>query len=73
MAGQYPRVAVNLSPMQFKHLQLVAIVARALADAKLPAQRLELEITESILLENTAGDAGHSGRAAQRRRADCHG
>ena len=47
------RVAVNLSPMQFKHTQLVAIVARALADAKLPPQRLELEITESILLENT--------------------
>ena len=50
--GNIP-VSVNLSPAQFQHGDLVALVRRALADAKLPAERLELEITESILLENT--------------------
>jgi diguanylate cyclase (GGDEF)-like protein len=44
------RVAVNLSPIQFKNRDLVALVRSALADARLPATRLELEITESLLL-----------------------
>jgi diguanylate cyclase (GGDEF)-like protein len=47
------RVAVNLSPAQFRHIQLAAVVARALADGGLAANRLEFEITESILLEST--------------------
>ncbi|MEO5808086.1 EAL domain-containing protein [Devosia sp.] len=44
------RVAVNLSPIQFKNRDLVGLVRSALADAKIPATRLELEITESLLL-----------------------
>lgn len=44
------RVAVNLSPAQFKHRDLVAQVQSALSAANLPASRLELEITESLLL-----------------------
>lgn len=44
------RVAVNLSPAQFKHRDLVEQVQSALSDAGLPASRLELEITESLLL-----------------------
>jgi diguanylate cyclase (GGDEF)-like protein len=44
------RVAVNLSPIQFKNRDLVAVVRSALADARVPATRLELEITESLLL-----------------------
>lgn len=47
------RVSVNLSPAQFQQDNLLAVVLQALADANLPADRLELEITESILLENT--------------------
>jgi diguanylate cyclase (GGDEF)-like protein len=47
------RVAVNLSPVQFKHGGLLAAVARALATSGLPASRLDLEITESVLLEKT--------------------
>ncbi|MGE8464750.1 MAG: putative bifunctional diguanylate cyclase/phosphodiesterase [Pseudomonas putida] len=47
------RVSVNLSPVQFKHANLVHIVALALADSGLPARRLELEITESVLLGNS--------------------
>ena len=44
------RVAVNLSPLQFKDGNLTEIVFSALANAGLPASRLELEITESVLL-----------------------
>jgi diguanylate cyclase (GGDEF)-like protein/PAS domain S-box-containing protein len=49
-------VAVNLSPVQFKNSELVKSVALALEDAGLPAHRLELEITESVLLDNTDGN-----------------
>jgi diguanylate cyclase (GGDEF)-like protein len=43
-------VAVNLSVAQFKFRGLVQMVRQALADAGLPARRLELEITESLFL-----------------------
>ena len=46
-------IAVNLSPTQFKNSHLVEDVALALSDSGLPARRLELEITESVLLENS--------------------
>ncbi|CAI3800728.1 hypothetical protein DBADOPDK_02615 [Pseudomonas sp. MM223] len=46
-------VSVNLSAVQFKNANLVQVVALALADSGLPAQRLELEITESVLLGNS--------------------
>ncbi len=49
-------VAVNLSPVQFKSTELVKTVALALADSGLPAARLELEITESVLLDNSDGN-----------------
>jgi len=49
--GDY-RVAVNLSPAQFRHGDLVHTVADALARTGLPAHRLELEITESLLQED---------------------
>ncbi len=47
------KVAVNLSAAQFKDKALVATIARALSAARMPATRLELEITESMLLKNT--------------------
>ncbi len=53
-AAKWPsqfRVAVNLSPIQFKNLNLVKVILGALAASGLPAARLELEITESVLLE----------------------
>lgn len=46
-------VSVNLSAVQFKNGNLVHIVALALADSGLAPQRLELEITESVLLGNS--------------------
>jgi diguanylate cyclase (GGDEF)-like protein len=55
-AAKWPdevRVSVNLSPLQFAKGNLVSIVMSALASAGLPASRLELEITESVLLEKS--------------------
>jgi EAL domain-containing protein (putative c-di-GMP-specific phosphodiesterase class I) len=48
------KVAVNLSPVQFQQCDIVGIIAEALASAGLPPHRLELEITESTLLESNA-------------------
>ncbi|SHI35175.1 PAS domain S-box-containing protein/diguanylate cyclase (GGDEF) domain-containing protein [Roseomonas rosea] len=44
------RLAVNLSPVQFRRPGLVRAVAMALSDSGLMPERLELEITESVLL-----------------------
>lgn len=44
------RVAVNLSPAQFKSGDVVSSVVNALAASGLPPHRLELEITETVLL-----------------------
>ncbi len=44
------KVAVNVSPIQFRSPLLVSVVKEALARSGLPAARLELEITESVLM-----------------------
>ena len=46
------KVAVNLSPIQFRERGLALQVVAALAKSGLPAQRLELEVTERLLLED---------------------
>jgi diguanylate cyclase (GGDEF)-like protein len=46
------KVAVNLSPAQFRSPGLVQVVVGALAASGLPPHRLELEITETILLQD---------------------
>ncbi|HTP66360.1 MAG TPA: EAL domain-containing protein [Geobacteraceae bacterium] len=50
----YPsmRIAVNISPKQFQLHNLAEIVERALSDARLNADCLELEITENVMLRN---------------------
>jgi diguanylate cyclase (GGDEF)-like protein len=45
------RVAVNLSPAQLRDRGFMATVKRTLAETGLPAQRLELEITERVLMQ----------------------
>jgi diguanylate cyclase (GGDEF)-like protein len=45
-------VSVNLSPMQFRQAELVGSVRAALAAAHLAPERLELEITESALIDH---------------------
>jgi diguanylate cyclase (GGDEF)-like protein len=55
-AAEWPddiRVSVNLSPLQFAKGNLVSTVVSALASSGLAAARLELEITESVLLEKS--------------------
>ena len=56
-AARWPsdlRVAVNLSPVQFKEADLFDVICAALKDSGLPPERLEIEITESVLLERGA-------------------
>ncbi len=56
--AQWPeevRVAVNVSPIQFANPQLPAIVTNAIARAGIHPSRLELEITESVFLNDDAG------------------
>jgi diguanylate cyclase (GGDEF)-like protein/PAS domain S-box-containing protein len=48
------RVAVNLSPAQFRVGNLLSLVMDALKQSGLPARRLELEITETLLLEKSS-------------------
>ena len=55
-ATQWPpqvRVAVNLSSMQFRRGDVVADVREALSLSGLEPNRLEVEITESVLLQDT--------------------
>jgi len=46
------RVAVNLSSLQFRNDDIIQIVKDALSEAELEPSRLELEVTESIMLDN---------------------
>ncbi len=55
-AAKWPshlKMAVNLSPAQFRSPGLVQMVVDALAASRLPAERLELEITETILMQDS--------------------
>ena len=56
-AAQWPddvRVAVNLSPLQFRVGNLLSVVMDTLKQSGLPPTRLELEITETLLLEKSS-------------------
>jgi len=56
-AARWPddvRVAVNLSPLQFRVGNLLSVVMDALKQSGLPPRRLELEITETLLLEKSS-------------------
>jgi predicted signal transduction protein with EAL and GGDEF domain len=46
-------IAVNLSPVQFRNQNLVSTVAGALEAAGIAAQRLELEVTESAIIQDS--------------------
>jgi len=54
--AQWPgdvHVAVNLSPIQFRRGNVMRAITEALSTAQLATQRLEIEITESVLLQDT--------------------
>ena len=46
-------LAVNVSPKQFRHVNMVSLVEKVLQETGFPAHLLELEITESGLMENS--------------------
>jgi diguanylate cyclase (GGDEF)-like protein len=46
------KIAVNVSPVQFKDGALASVVVNALAFSGLPAKRLELEITEAVAIRD---------------------
>jgi diguanylate cyclase (GGDEF)-like protein len=47
------RMAVNLSARQFRHLYLASMVEDTLRENDIDPQRLEIELTESLLMEDT--------------------
>ncbi len=49
------RIGVNLSPVQFRDRDLPATIRAILQETGLPAERLELEITEGMLIDDCAG------------------
>jgi diguanylate cyclase (GGDEF)-like protein/PAS domain S-box-containing protein len=54
-AAKWPddvKIAINLSPAQFRSKHLVGCVVSAMATAGIASSRVELEITEAILLQN---------------------
>jgi diguanylate cyclase (GGDEF)-like protein len=51
------RVSVNVSTVQFRDPDLIATVSRALADAGLDPSQMELEITESLVLQDDEATA----------------
>ncbi|WP_245281492.1 bifunctional diguanylate cyclase/phosphodiesterase [Rhizobium sp. AAP43] len=58
LAARWPshlRVAVNLSSRQFLSPGLLPLVESALKNSQLPPERLELEVTESLLMDSTLG------------------
>ena len=45
------KISVNVSPLQFRNGNLLSTVINALSSSGLPAGRLELEVTEAVLME----------------------
>jgi diguanylate cyclase (GGDEF)-like protein/PAS domain S-box-containing protein len=54
-AARWPsevRVSINLSPVQFRNRRLLAVIVDAMAESRLTPNRLQVEITESALLDD---------------------
>ena len=67
-AAKWPEpliVAVNLSPAQFRDGDIAETVAEVLKETGLPPERLELEITESLLINDTEEVLGKLNRLRQ--------
>ncbi|MDB5579403.1 MAG: Diguanylate cyclase/phosphodiesterase [Bradyrhizobium sp.] len=62
------KLAVNVSPVQFKSHAFSLKVANALATSGLAANRLELEITEAVLIRDDEGGPCHAAAPARHRR-----
>lgn len=60
------RLAVNISPRQFQSLDLADTVDAILRETGLPAERLELELTEGVLLNNPENTIANMDRLSVR-------
>jgi diguanylate cyclase (GGDEF)-like protein len=58
-------VAVNLSPVQLKQSNLFDVIVSALSESGLPPRRLEIEVTESVLLERGTENSAFMNRLKQ--------
>ena len=67
------RIAVNLSPAQLRSKELVSVVIRALADSGVAPHRLELEVTESVMMQDSEAAFSDARPVAETGRADCAG
>ena len=55
-AAKWPanlKIAVNLSPAQFRSKELVPVIINALASSGIMSQRLELEVTETVMMHDS--------------------
>lgn len=52
VAGPPPRVCVNVSPVQVMRGDVIALIVEALAETGLPPSRLEIEVTEGVLIDD---------------------
>jgi diguanylate cyclase (GGDEF)-like protein/PAS domain S-box-containing protein len=52
VSGAPLRIGVNMSPVQFRNRTVPLLVARSLAESRLDAKRLDLELTESIVMQD---------------------
>ena len=55
-AAKWPadlKIAVNLSPAQFRSKELVPVIVGALATSGIAPQRLELEVTETVIMHDS--------------------
>jgi diguanylate cyclase (GGDEF)-like protein len=54
-ASRWPdlEISINLSPVQFRHVDLVALLQDLLRDSQIDASRIVLEVTEGVLMESS--------------------
>ena len=46
-------VAINLSPVQFRHVDLVELLEKFVAEHEIDPRRIVLEVTEGVMMEST--------------------
>jgi diguanylate cyclase (GGDEF)-like protein/PAS domain S-box-containing protein len=59
LAGRIPRpppIAVNVSPIQLRHRDFVSVVGRAIGGATEPVAKIDLEITETVIMDDVEGN-----------------
>lgn len=66
LTGQPLRIAVNLSPRQFRDPALEGVIDHALSASGLEPESLELEVTESMLMDDIAAVSDQLGRLKAR-------